>query len=492
MIISALLVTAAWQSMSQNSVDALRYSRIDIGGSARFMGLGGAFGALGADFTTSSTNPAGIGMFKTSEFLITPAIHTGAVESFYNGTTGQDSRTNFYLGNVGIILASKTKSDPKKPGWRAFSFATGMNRLNDFNYRYEMAGTNNANSMLDTYVDNANGIPFSDIEEDPYGDYAFDLNLAWWAYLLDLKYPNVDNQYVSPVAPGSGKYQYKQIDSWGSMNEYVFTMGANYNDRLYLGLTFGIPMIRYYESSLYEESGITNSDLKYFQRFEDLETHGSGFNLKFGFIYRASDWLRVGASFHTPSWFGNMTDYYTSTMISEFYTADLDGNYTYVENSPSGSYDYNLTTPYRAQGSVGIIVGTAGLISAEYEYADYAYSSFDAYDYSFRDENNAISSSYKGGHHVRVGTEWRYNIFSFRAGGKYFTSPYNNDINDGSRWGFSAGAGLRQKWFFMDVAYAFSKMEEDYYLYSSPNVWVNPVLNTSRVHSVLVTLGVKL
>jgi hypothetical protein len=137
-------------------------------------------------------------------------------------------------------------------------------------------------------------------------------------------------------------------------------------------------------------------------------------------------------------------------------------------------------------------VGTAGLISAEYEYADYAYSSFDAYDYSFRDENNAISSSYKGGHHVRVGTEWRYNIFSFRAGGKYFTSPYNNDINDGSRWGFSAGAGLRQKWFFMDVAYAFSKMEEDYYLYNSPNVWVNPVLNTSRVHSVLVTLGVKL
>ena len=130
------------------------------------MGLSGAFGALGADFTTSSTNPAGLGLYKTSELIITPSVHIGNVESFYNGSTASDSRSNFYLGNVGFVLASKSKTDPNKPGWRYVTFATGLNRLSDFNRRYVMTGTNAANSLLDTYVEDANGIPFDQIEDD--------------------------------------------------------------------------------------------------------------------------------------------------------------------------------------------------------------------------------------------------------------------------------------------------------------------------------------
>ncbi len=72
LIISALILTAASTALSQTSADALRYSRIDIGGTARYMGLSGAFGALGADFTTASTNPAGLGLYKSSEFINHP------------------------------------------------------------------------------------------------------------------------------------------------------------------------------------------------------------------------------------------------------------------------------------------------------------------------------------------------------------------------------------------------------------------------------------
>ncbi len=72
---------------------------------------------------------------------------------------------------------------------------------------------------------------------------------------------------------------------------------------------------------------------------------------------------------------------------------------------------------------------------------------------------------------IRVGTEWRYKIFSFRAGGKYFTSPYQNNINDGSRFGFSGGIGLKEEWFFMDLAYAYSKMQDDYYFYNTLGVF---------------------
>jgi hypothetical protein len=497
LITSALILTAASTALSQTSSDALRYSRIDIGGTARYMGLSGAFGALGADFTTASTNPAGLGVYKSSEFIITPAVHIGNVQSLYNGTSASDSRTNFYLGNIGIVMTSKSKSNPNKPGWRNFTFATGLNRLSDFNNRYQMTGVNSSNSLLDTYVNSADGINYHEIENDTYGNYAFDLNPAWRDFLINLLPTGDSSHYYSVIPQNINKLQTKTIDSWGSMNEYVFSLAANYGDRLYLGMTFGIPYIRYYESSIYSENGIRYEtpvgidSLKYFNRYEDLETHGNGFNFKMGLIYRASDWLRIGAAFHTPSWF-NMRDYWQVTMVSEFYKPDQNGNTVYVRNSPSGSYDYSLQTPYRIQGSLAFIIGNVGLISADYEFADYATSHFYTHDYSFNSENSSISNSYTGTHQIRVGTEWRYNIFSFRAGGKYVTSPYKNDINDGSRYGFSGGIGLKEGWFFMDIAYAYNKMKDDYYFYNSGGISPNPVQNSTIGHYILLTIGAKM
>lgn len=53
---------------SQGVVDALKYSQQDIRGTARYMGMAGAFGALGGDITTLSQNPAGIGVYRNSEY----------------------------------------------------------------------------------------------------------------------------------------------------------------------------------------------------------------------------------------------------------------------------------------------------------------------------------------------------------------------------------------------------------------------------------------
>jgi hypothetical protein len=141
---------------------------------------------------------------------------------------------------------------------------------------------------------------------------------------------------------------------------------------------------------------------------------------------------------------------------------------------------------------LGFIIGNVGLISADYEYADYSSARLDASDFNFSEENSAIRNSYTGVHHIRVGTEWRYNIFSFRAGGKYFTSPYQNNINDGSRLGFSGGVGLKEGWFFMDLAYAYRNMKDDYYFYNTPGISSGPVANSTSDHYVLLTIGAKL
>lgn len=91
---------------AQNAADALRYSQLYIGGTARYMAMGGAFGGLGGDFTVLSTNPAGLGIYKSSEFVFTPSVHTGSSKSYYNGYSGKDSRTNFAIGNAGYVYTA--------------------------------------------------------------------------------------------------------------------------------------------------------------------------------------------------------------------------------------------------------------------------------------------------------------------------------------------------------------------------------------------------
>jgi hypothetical protein len=137
-----------------------------------------------------------------------------------------------------------------------------------------MTGRNLTNSLLDTYVNDAMGIKYSEFETYPpeFRTRPFDLSLAWWTYLLDFTDPVGDStSYVSPILQDVSKIQSKSIDSWGSMNEYVFSVGANYSDKLYLGMTLGIPFIRYYETVLYTED-IQNSELNYFNRIESLKT----------------------------------------------------------------------------------------------------------------------------------------------------------------------------------------------------------------------------
>ena len=58
-ILFSLLILSA-PLFSQGEVDALRFSREDLLGTARAMSMGGAFGALGGDLTGVSINPAGI------------------------------------------------------------------------------------------------------------------------------------------------------------------------------------------------------------------------------------------------------------------------------------------------------------------------------------------------------------------------------------------------------------------------------------------------
>lgn len=469
-------------------MDALRYSRTTFGGTARYMGMAGAFGALGADFSTLSSNPAGIGLYKKSEFTFTPAFYIGKTNSTYNGTSSDDYKNNFNLSNVGVVFTNNLRNEYSV--LKNFQFAIGMNRINNFNNRMMIEGFNSENSLIDTYVENANGVYYGDIEEDTYGNFAYDLNLAWNTYAIDT-IEGDPYQYFGAVPPGGGVFQRKNIESWGSMNEFLLSLGANINDRLYIGGTFSFPFIRYFEKSAYSEYDEEDNinDFSSMVLYEDLKTHGTGFNMKFGLIIRATNWLRLGGAVHSPTWFFSMNDQWHSEMATQF-----DNNDSYSSISPLGTYDYDLETPWKAMGSVSFVLGRFALISADYEYCDFSQSKLKGSRYDFYNENTSIKNKYTETHNLRLGSEFRFGHFAVRGGLGYYASPFAEDetgnrINDGEKLYYTGGFGFRYDGFFLDMAYVRSVSNEDYYLYSSESITVNPVKNELITNNILLTLG---
>lgn len=211
--------------------------------------------------------------------------------------------------------------------------------------------------------------------------------------------------------------------------------------------------------------------------------------MKFGMIVRATNWFRIGGAIHSPTWYNNMNDdWYTEL------TAEYDNNDYYFERSPYGTYNYKLETPWRAIGSVSFVLGGFALISADYEYVDYSQSKLRGREYNFYDENAVIQNKYTATQNIRLGTEFRFGHFSLRGGYAIYGSPFDVDINgekinDGRKTYYTGGLGFRDKDFFIDLAYIMSVSNEDYYLYGSENISVNPVNNEPITNNFLLTIG---
>lgn len=477
-ILTILCVSFYINCFSQNEIDALRYSQRQYGGTARFASMSGAFGALGGDMSTFSLNPAGIGIYRSSEITFSPSFFGKTTSSLYGGNRIDDSKYNVNINNIGIIMSAY--NEDSKSAWKGWMFGIAYNRLNNFHNRISMSGTNNKSSLLDIYRSDAISSSLDTGAMDAFGtQLALNTNAIW----IDSS-GNVYHHLQS----GYGEEQNKNVTTSGAIGETVFTFGGNYNHKLFLGATLGIPNIRYYEEVTYTESADTNAlnGFKSFTLNQSTGTTGTGIDFKFGMIYKPTDWLRIGGAIHSPTHF-SMNDQWNSDMKTKFANTIYNG----TAKSPDGNYDYSLTTPLRVIGSIGFVIAKAGLISADYEFVDYPAASLRSKKYKYLSENSAIRNKYVEGSNVRVGTEWRLQSVSLRGGMAYYSNPFKaNSGNHAARLDYSAGIGFRDKNFFLDFAYVYSQTKDNYYFYDA--TLTTPSINTSRSFSVLVTLGVKL
>ena len=278
------------------------------------------------------------------------------------------------------------------------------------------------------------------------------------------------------------------------MGETVLSFAGNYDNKLYLGATIRFNYIKYSQNSVYEEK-MTDQDssvvLNSFRLSENLTTNGNGYNVKIGMIYRVTDWVRIGAALHTPTYY-NLKDNWNSTMKAEFkdstiYNHPYNPEYNY--DSPNGSFDYSITTPMKAIGSIAFVIAKMGIISADYEFIDYSAGRLRASSYSYFDENNDARTNYMAAGNIKLGTEWRLDPFSIRGGYAMYGNPYKNNINNGSRSSYSIGFGIREAEYYLDFAYVLTQGTSKYYLYD-PALVSAATLNHSS-SSVMVTLGFK-
>lgn len=477
---------------AQDLVDALRYSQINVQGTARSGAMGNAFGALGGDFTSVSINPAGLGLYRSGEFTITPKSSHTKMESTYWGNTTEDTDYKFTLSNISYVSAIPTGAT-SEAGIVSINLGIGYNRIKDFNSNSFVAGNGIDGSYMDYIADNANAGIWSDFYEE----------LAWNTDMLI--YDENNDEYWHDLQDGGyGQNQIKSVSKSGSIDEYSFALALNFNHKFYLGASWGISDVYYRESTqLYENDAQGNID--YFNNFtfnSYLRTNGYGHNFKFGGIYKPINEVRLGISIQTPTFY-RLHDYFETSMQSSI-TYD-DGTENYNESSPQNNYDYRLETPMRTTFSGAFVIAKKGLLSVDYELVNYGNAKLrqGGDSYNFNVENQDISEAYKTSGNLRVGGEYMASKnVSLRAGYQLLQSAYNSTAFNISQPNsnadmniYSCGLGYRSGSFFADVAYRYSVLNDSDLPYPTPVSDIYPaprfIENKTTKNDVLLTVGFK-
>ncbi|MDX5423619.1 MAG: hypothetical protein LPK07_07320 [Hymenobacteraceae bacterium] len=511
-LLASLALSLGWggTAFAQNEVDALRYTRLGVTGSARIQGIGGAQTALGADISTISANPAGLGMFRRSEISVSPGIQSSNTQATVGGFSASDDRSTVSFPHLGLVVSNR-KGDEDGSDWRGASFGVSFTRLNNFNQRLNYQTTSEPfNTIVDYFADQANarGRTEADLDAE-FGNFTSLEGLAYGTYLINFRdefgRPTTNAQPLFSIGEMN---QREEIQRRGSQNQFDLGVGTSFRDRIYLGASLGIMTTNFTQESIFRESGYyvdqfdeeTNEvilDGEYSLELRDeFTTRGTGINLKVGVIARPVDALRIGLSLQTPTAY-NFRDTYQRSL----YATTVNPGTGQPENNSAielpGEFSYRLTTPFRATAGVAGFIGKYGFITADVEFVDYSNMRFSedddgfgtAGDY-FTTINNRISSTYRSVVNYRFGAEARYEVFRFRAGYAHTADPYENASFDGEINTYTLGTGLRLKNYYVDLAYVRSKGNSRYSPYVFSSGGGEPVVDLEQKQStVMLTLG---
>ena len=524
-----LLISVLYCSLSAVAQDTFMNEQTlnnseDVIGTARYVGMGGAMGALGADMSVISWNPAGIGLYRKNDVAIT-----------FGGLWGkshieEERRGAGTLDQVGLVYNIKTDSEVCPYVNLAFNYQKNKNFFANFYAdNFDLGGL----SQMDQLAELANF------------DLASSYNLAGLVYR---------NDALTPVPGTTGKYYNKfnghfnnyMHHSEGSLRSWDFNVSTNIKDRFYLGFTFGVNNIYYsaltdyYESSSYiNDEGVEK--FGDYSIWNDYRITGYGINFKLGGIVRPfeDNSFRVGLVVESPTWYKLKSDIYmdyTDEAVNPVVRSKMEESYL----------EYNICSPWKFRATMGSTIGSMFAWDVDYEYANYASMSqrypkyYDTYGgIKDLDMNRHMRQNLKGVHTIRAGVEVRpVSPLAFRLGYNFTTSAYDKDAHfdqvylDGDFFNSPAldyttrtnfmvtkpahilclGMGYKWKHFYFDLAYKLRHQKADFYAFddsfiynsefmdnfreshpgaTASDIFLAPVPVDLTRHSITCTLGVK-
>ena len=500
LIILAASLMASATAGAQETYENAKIAQKDLTGTARYVGMGGALEALGADISTMGTNPAGIGLYKHSAVNVTAGLVSQANgHDFANG-----NKTNASFDQGGFVWSTRS-------GRKSF-LNFGFNYSKSRNLDYILSASNSVHggsiskqSYIKNMLGNVSNGGFS-IGKNEQGEYIGyeDAKSTYTApNFTQLDYLLWNTFIVDPNNQSAGyneanRYTFDRAHT-GYIGEYDFNLSGNINDRIFLGLTFGLYDVHYKGNSTYIENLVDQqgTNVGTLTLNDNRKITGSGIDLKFGAIFRPIETspFRIGIYVHTPTWYDLTTKNYTTLLNG----TQLGG---YDKGNSYESYDFKIFTPWRFGISMGHTVGNYLALGATYEYADYStiksrINTDDYYDYwsdtwSTASKNDNIMNDHtqrtlKGVSTLKLGVEYKpikdlavrmgYNYVSSlykKSGFKDNTLPsegsYYASTDDYVNWKdlnrFTCGLGYVLGKFTLDFAYQYSTQKGDFYPYA--------------------------
>ena len=436
-IISVSLLPA----MAQNIADAARFGSTDIAGTARYRAMAGAFGALGGDATCMNDNPAGIGIFRgTSQLSFSPTLSVARNKTL-GSVTEKNKKSDMSVSNLAYIISIRPAGTDRLVN---FNIGLGFNHSEGMNRKYKMT-QDNPKSSFGSYVANrANNAlryigKFNDPDylatDDAWDNYSVPLIalMGYDSYAIDNDIDSDGNPsgvIAYNDAEGLQSFQRLNVTEKNRYDEYNINISGNWDDVFYAGMTLSIVDYNSILTTDFYEDYDYNYEGDYTEYFNDLETQGSGVNLKFGLLYKPTQAWRLGFAFHTPTWF-DMKDYYNGAMITNDPNC-LD--YSYAGNNGAYEYRYKYQTPWQIQASTAYVFGSKAILSLEYDMKDYSNARYNsAYDdkSEYSGTNELLKTYMQKQHTIKAGLEYRLtNHFSLRAGYATQSSPFKQVVLD--------------------------------------------------------------
>ena len=499
-IFFAVSLFAALSANAQETYENAKLAGEDLNGTARYVGMGGAMEALGADISTIGSNPAGIGLFRHSNVSLSAGLLMQSDgKEFSNG-----KKTNLSFDQIGGVYTTRT-------GQKSFlNFGFNYHKSKNFDYILNAAGSLNGSSQnKQSYIKGILG------DENSGGFFVRKDNNGKNVGYVDATPPlpstppkvaytwsQIDDLYWNSLIPGStGTYNYEKATGYtldrahtGYIGNYDFAVSGNLNDRVYLGLTFGMKDVNYkgyseYRENLNNAGGVLVRD--------ERKVTGSGFDITAGVIVRpvAESPFRIGAYVKSPTWY----DLTTSNTTGLVYAQGTKNKESYISNS----YDFKMWTPWKFGFSLGHTIGNNIALGATYEYENYAninsrvnnggyydYYYDQYYESSIPDKNmNAHTKEVlKGVSTLKLGVEYKpVSNVALRAGYNYVSAMYVNNAQkdpglaslgtsyssttDYTNWGeinrFTLGVGYQVKKFNIDLAYQYSAQKGSFAPFSN-------------------------